>query len=86
MLEMGTNYHRTQGRISTEAPIGIYHNYFILQFLLFLLKKDCVIASNGMINPIGLSTSDEIYPTNENLFHHEFSTNLVQKMEFHDTK
>ena len=86
MLEMGTNYHRTQGRMSTEAPIGINQNYFILPFLLFFLKKDCEIASNGMINPIGQLTSDEIYPMNENLFHREFSTNLVQKMEFHDTK
>ena len=39
-----------------------------------------------MINPIGQLNSDEIYPMNENLFHREFSTNLVQKMEFHDTQ
>ena len=49
MREMGTNYHRTQGMMSKEAPIGINQNYFIFQFLLFFLKKDCEIASNGMI-------------------------------------
>ena len=39
-----------------------------------------------MINPIGQSSSEEIYPTNDDLFHHEFSTNLAQRMEFHGTQ
>jgi len=48
--------------------------------------KDCEIASNGIINPIGQSTSEEKYPTNDDLFHHEFSTDLAPRMKFHGTQ
>ena len=51
--------------MSKEAPIGINQKYFFYNFFFLLLKKDCEIASNGIINTIGQLTSKEIYPTNE---------------------